>query len=195
MFCVTFMIKEGGSRQDQDDGYLCSPQTAKPGINLSLCANYDNCVRNTLEYMGYGIVGNYVRHERCHRNLQVPDGCGYYKAAVRAMKTPDARSFKKTRNGQKWQMTVSMVVSGGRMWFIVDGVLYDPQVELMLTDDTHTVLPGTLLDGNPEDFLVPLFKSTRHNLITLVKPDATFRDVNIPLKKDIHPDTYFESRF
>merc|ERR1711964_117504 len=152
------------------------------GILAGLNIGYDNTVNNCLFYCGSGSVYQMVRTSK-----RAP--CGYFTKYTDGVHLPEvtnpgdrtsADSAERTQQGRPWKMKISMVIAGGRMWFIIDGTLYDPNIHKMMSDQTGSILPGTVLDGSPDDLLVPLFRSGQENLIEFVHPDPTFTKIYIP---------------
>lgn len=75
---------------------------------------------------------------------------------------------------------VSLVVSGGRMWIIIDGVLYDPNVLSVFPGHlSDGCKPGIEIGGNADSLLIPFF-NCYSGYVTHAKPDATFNRVYLP---------------
>merc|ERR1711964_44836 len=184
MLCITF-LGEAGDVQAKTWSLYLADLLAIPGpqgVSFGLCVNYENCIRNALEYTGSGIVHTKVRTQKRHVTAAGDRQWGYvHTPNVRGIyHAPTAYSVRRTRQGKPWEMKVSMVISGGRMWFIIDDCLYDPNIKRVLPDTTGKVLPGTKIDGKPTDLIVPIIKSARLNLVRIVDPDPTFTKVYIP---------------
>jgi len=178
MFCTTVLIKQAGAQNAGLFGYVTSPESA---LSIGFLVNYDNCVRNTIMYSGNGKLVHQVRTpNECvysEANGNNPETKGYRHEVVSQLQVPGCHSTANTRDGKPWEMKVSIVLSGGRMWCIIDNVLYDFN---FLNVQQNAEQPGISLAGQPTDLLVPLVTSPAQCLVELVTPDPTFTHVFVP---------------
>jgi len=201
MFCVTLLIKQAGVQPTDLYTYL-HPETP---LSIGFMVNYENCVRNTITYNGNGKLVHYVRTPKEVVYTQNVNGAnvyftkGCYHEIVSELQAPACHSTARTRDNKPWEMKTSLVLSGGRLWCIVDGVLYDfnfPAVRQRVELDASAQLfpsltkesfwahvpeahPGIALGGQPTDLLVPLITSPAECLVELVAPDPTFTQVYV----------------
>merc|ERR1712093_648265 len=114
----------------ETDHYLSNICPSKSGgFEFGISTNYDNVVKSGLIYRSAGWVDGAMKSgKRCQRDQHFPDGCGYFHRPVTTIQAPKLASAGRSQEGKPWRVKVSMVISGGRMWFVVDGVLYDPHV-------------------------------------------------------------------
>lgn len=173
MLCVTLLIEQANKQEPYSH---CGLPNNVGEITFGFAVNYDNTTRNSICFYGSGHLQHTVRTSKRTQPNHIAQGfrCGYYHDFIKHQTIKDAElkchSTKRTAMGKPWEMKVSLVISGGRMWFICDGVLYD----------LNTKQPGIKVDGKPDDLIVPFFTSPRQCLVRVVEPDPTFSKVYVP---------------
>lgn len=198
MFCITLLIKQAGAQPADLWTYLHRDTPLSVGFMVS----YDNCVRNTITYFGNGRLVHQVRTPKevvYTQNANGPNPVSFTKGChleiVSEIAAPACHSTARSRDNKPYEMKISVVLSAGRLWCIVDGVLYDfnwpavrQRVELeapvgylaslgassCLPSQLPEAHPGILLGGQPKALLVPLVTSPAECLVEVVAPDPTF---------------------
>merc|ERR1712096_197090 len=178
MFCITLLIKQAGVQSTDLYTHLQHQPNPETPLSIGFMVNYDNCVRNTITYNGNGRLVHQVRTPKEGTYTQgangpnpVPFSKGCYHEIVSELQAPVCHSTARSRDNKPWETKISLVLSGGRLWCIVDGVLYDfnfPAVHQRVELDASAQLfpsltkesfwahvpdahPGIALGGQPTD--------------------------------------------